>query len=160
MNSSKKRTNKFDFTTMIPQVDLFSFVFWEKLKTPKRHFEINWPLTKYIYCILYQTLHKWKWFPSKLQSSFRKNLNPVSDNNKLSVRVVRACSLSADWILNSENRIWISYFVEIFTHSSHSNRRSLAFSRLQPPFKNVQIDRDELHSSPMEMESKWGQGTY
>ena len=44
MNSSKKRTNEFDFTTMIPQVDLFSFVFWKKLKTPKRHFEINWPL--------------------------------------------------------------------------------------------------------------------
>ena len=29
---------------MIPQVDLFLFVFWEKLKTPKRHFEINLPL--------------------------------------------------------------------------------------------------------------------
>ena len=26
------------------QVDLFSFVFWKNLKTPKRHFEINWPL--------------------------------------------------------------------------------------------------------------------
>ena len=25
--SSKKQTNKFDFTTMIPQVDLFLFVF-------------------------------------------------------------------------------------------------------------------------------------
>ena len=36
--SSKKRTNEFNFTTMIPQVDLFSFVFWKKLKTPKRHF--------------------------------------------------------------------------------------------------------------------------
>ena len=24
--------------------DLFSFVFWKKLKIPKRHFEINWPL--------------------------------------------------------------------------------------------------------------------
>jgi hypothetical protein len=34
----------FDFTAMIPQVNLFSFVFWEKLKTQKRHFEINWPL--------------------------------------------------------------------------------------------------------------------
>ena len=42
--SSKKRTNEFYFTTMIPQVDLFSFVFWKKLKTPKRQFEINWPL--------------------------------------------------------------------------------------------------------------------
>ena len=29
---------------MIPLVDLFSFVFWKKLKTPKRRFEINWPL--------------------------------------------------------------------------------------------------------------------
>ena len=42
--SSKKRTNKVDFTTMIPQVDLFSFIFWKILKTPKRYFEINWPL--------------------------------------------------------------------------------------------------------------------
>ena len=41
LNSPKKRTKKFDFTTMIPQVDLFFFIFWEKLKTPKRHFEIN-----------------------------------------------------------------------------------------------------------------------
>ena len=41
LNSPKKRTKKIDFTTMIPQVDVFSFVFWEVLKTPKRHFEIN-----------------------------------------------------------------------------------------------------------------------
>ena len=27
-------------------VDLFSFVFWKKVKTPKRHFEINWPLNE------------------------------------------------------------------------------------------------------------------
>ena len=40
-------SEKFDFTTMIPQVDLFSFVFWRKLKTPKIHFEINWPLPLY-----------------------------------------------------------------------------------------------------------------
>ena len=38
--SSKKRTKEFDFTTMIPQIDLFSFVFWRKSKTPKKHFEI------------------------------------------------------------------------------------------------------------------------
>ena len=42
--SSKKWTNEFDFTTMIPQVDLFSFVFWRKSTTQKNHFEINWPL--------------------------------------------------------------------------------------------------------------------
>ena len=44
LNSPKKRTKKFDFTTLIPQVDLFSFVFWEKLKTLKIHFKVNWPL--------------------------------------------------------------------------------------------------------------------
>ena len=38
--SSKKRTKEFDFTTMIPQIDLFSLVFWTKSKTPKNHFEI------------------------------------------------------------------------------------------------------------------------
>ena len=43
-SSSKKRTNEFYFTTIKLQVDLFSFVFWKKLKTPKRQFEINWPL--------------------------------------------------------------------------------------------------------------------
>ena len=25
-------------------VNLFSFIFWKTVKTPKRHFEINWPL--------------------------------------------------------------------------------------------------------------------
>ena len=34
-----KRTN----STLLP-VDLFSFVIWKKVKTPKRHFEINWLL--------------------------------------------------------------------------------------------------------------------
>ena len=36
---------------MIPQVDLFSFIFWEKLKAPKRHFEINWPLAYFHFWI-------------------------------------------------------------------------------------------------------------
>ena len=39
--SSKKRTNEFYFNTKKPQIDMFSFVFWRKLKTTKRHFEIN-----------------------------------------------------------------------------------------------------------------------
>ena len=42
--SSKRQTNKFNFTSMIPQVDLFSFVFWRKSMTPKNNFEIKWPL--------------------------------------------------------------------------------------------------------------------
>ena len=44
LNSSKKWTKKFDLTNMIPQVDLFLFIFWKNLKTPKRHFKICWPL--------------------------------------------------------------------------------------------------------------------
>ena len=36
--STKKQMNEFDFTTMKPQVDLFSFVFWRKL----RHFEFTY----------------------------------------------------------------------------------------------------------------------
>ena len=44
--SSKKRKNKFYFTTVKPQVDLFLFMFWRKLKNPKRHFEITWPLNE------------------------------------------------------------------------------------------------------------------
>ena len=32
------------FSTMIAQVDLFSFVFLKNLKTPKGHLEINWTL--------------------------------------------------------------------------------------------------------------------
>ena len=31
---------------MRSQIDLFSFIFWRKLKTPKRHFEINWLLAR------------------------------------------------------------------------------------------------------------------
>ena len=46
--SFKKWMKKFDFTTMIHQVDLSSFVFWNKLKIPKRHFEINWPLQNHL----------------------------------------------------------------------------------------------------------------
>ena len=36
-NSSENRTNEFVFTTM----RRVFFVFWKKLKSPKRHFEIN-----------------------------------------------------------------------------------------------------------------------
>ena len=36
-NSPKRQTKKFDFITMVPQVELFSFIFWE-----------NWRHHKYI----------------------------------------------------------------------------------------------------------------
>ena len=47
-NSPKKQTKKFDSTTMVPQVDLFSFISWKNLKTLKKHFEINWPLPIFV----------------------------------------------------------------------------------------------------------------
>ena len=34
-NSRKKQTKKFDFTTMVPQVELFWLVFWEKWRHKK-----------------------------------------------------------------------------------------------------------------------------
>ena len=39
-NSPKKRTKKFGFKNMVPQVKLFSFVFWENWKHTKIHFKI------------------------------------------------------------------------------------------------------------------------
>ena len=43
---SKVLLLKHNACTMKPQVDLFSFVFWRKLKTPKNLFEIIWLLTR------------------------------------------------------------------------------------------------------------------
>jgi hypothetical protein len=34
-NSPEKWTKKFDFTTMVPQVELFSFIFWENWRHQK-----------------------------------------------------------------------------------------------------------------------------
>ena len=56
--SSKNRTNKFTFTTIIPQVDLFSSVFRKKLKTPKRHFDFDWPLYNARHFLLLVTCKK------------------------------------------------------------------------------------------------------
>ena len=37
-NSSKKRMKKFNLTTMIPQIDLFSFIFLEEFEETKKTF--------------------------------------------------------------------------------------------------------------------------
>ena len=44
--------NKWTNSTLL-LVDLFSFIVWKKVKTPKRHFEINWPLRKKSVCSLF-----------------------------------------------------------------------------------------------------------
>mgnify|MGYP001448702005 CR=1 FL=1 len=57
-------------------VDLFSFVFWKKVKTPKRHFETNWPLLhgkrseKFKY--LYKKMPRSFWTQSKLKKFITK----------------------------------------------------------------------------------------
>ena len=46
-------------------VDLFLFIFWKKVKTPKRHFEINWPLD--ILAAMFFSFNEWieaPWFGS------------------------------------------------------------------------------------------------
>ena len=55
LNSSKKLMKKFNLTTMIPQIDLISFIIWRL----KRHFEISWPLGA-AHEIFFSAL--WVWF--------------------------------------------------------------------------------------------------
>ena len=43
LNASKKQTKKFDLTTMVTQVELFSFVSRKNWRH-QRHFEIKWSL--------------------------------------------------------------------------------------------------------------------
>ena len=42
---------------MKPQIDLFLFFFWRKLRTPKRHFEIIWPLPTRCFSIFSELFH-------------------------------------------------------------------------------------------------------
>ena len=65
---SKKRTNNSTLLLWyVPQVDLFLFVFWRKLTTPRNHFEINWPLVVY--------WRKWDEIPVKVGSLISMHQN-------------------------------------------------------------------------------------
>ena len=60
-NSSRKQTKKLHLTSMVPQVEPIFFCFLEELKTPKRHFEINWPLAiEFRKWFFYLNLAKWR----------------------------------------------------------------------------------------------------
>ena len=65
--NSPKKTNKnirlYYNAMVVPQVELFSFVFWKNLKTIKRDFEINWPL------VLRIVSHLWNWFFGMFQKT-------------------------------------------------------------------------------------------
>ena len=55
--SSKKWMNEFDFTN-------FRSFFWKKLKTPKRHFKINWPSVLELYFLFKYILLAWIFYIS------------------------------------------------------------------------------------------------
>ena len=77
--SSIKWTKEFDFTTMIPQVDLFLFVFWRKSTTQKNHFEINWPLVTRKYAALL-----WRLFvPDDTKNARSSMISPHCGNKRL-----------------------------------------------------------------------------
>jgi hypothetical protein len=102
LNSSKKWTKKFDLTTMIPQVDLFSSVFWKNLKTPKRHFDINWPLKEvrnceYFFCNLPKLLMSVCWFLDAIFALLVLVLLKPWQNKK-------------GQTIDSLHRFWISFF--------------------------------------------------
>ena len=61
---------------MIPQVDLFLFVFWRKPKAPKIYFEINWPLSTPVnaLCVAHQLVHHF--------FKLRQSPNPTSSPRK------------------------------------------------------------------------------
>ena len=50
--------------------DVFSFFFWKKLKTPKRHFEIIWPLAQNINSVWQTEIGNWD---DKQQSQARSD---------------------------------------------------------------------------------------
>ena len=97
--ASKKRTNEFYFTTMKPQVDLFfPFVFWRKLRMPKIHFEINWPIPilgtllrknkqkskilNSIQYFLFESFNFWSYFENFNQNTLTNRIEESLDRSK------------------------------------------------------------------------------
>ena len=61
--SSKKLGVYRNMNITVPLADLFSFFFWKNLKTPRRQFEINWPLVVTVKCS-YFWINKWTSIPT------------------------------------------------------------------------------------------------
>ena len=64
--------------------NIFFFFFWKKLKTPKRHFEIIWPLVRFICSIdelnwVFQStvINSWKLKTSEPSTNFRVILSSI-----------------------------------------------------------------------------------
>ena len=83
--------------------DVFSFIFWKKLKTPKRHFEIIWHLSA-----LHRTNLRW-WFLKNVVP-FSQNLNCNSRIEMLPTKILQnfllAVMVTFYLIMNSRFWIW------------------------------------------------------
>ena len=64
-------------------VDLFMFVFGKKMKTPKRHFEINWPLAHPSLGQKFSFLSSFSSFPKR--SSYKSTNDTMQDYDKFAI---------------------------------------------------------------------------
>ena len=63
---------------MKPQVDMFSFIFWKKLKTPNtRRFEINWPLDFNLVCRILRNSNWISYGEINSSNSCNKRVKPI-----------------------------------------------------------------------------------
>ena len=89
--SQKTNKRKINFTTMVPQVIVF-VRFLGELKTPKRHFEINWTLQKRNWCWIQVSAIKVWYILSALWSKYNiggqiVNRRPKMSTSRFSVQL-------------------------------------------------------------------------
>ena len=86
--------------SMIPQVDLFSFVFWRKSKTLKNHFEIIWhsPIEAVVWYLFF-------WEIEKLYKSLRFEwLRDFDDESYDSISIDRGAVLCFGFIVTRRGK--------------------------------------------------------
>ena len=119
----KKQTKKFDFTIMVPQVKLFSFIFLGEFTTPKRHLEINWPLAWWELMLTEWEKLSWWWtFASKSWQEFLIRVQRVCWDFEFRGLILLFCLLSC--------LLWTLKF-----RGGHTPLMSLVKSRF---FKNLE----------------------
>ena len=80
---------------MVPQVELFSFIFLGELKTPKRHFEINWPLESRDACILTKILIKFPYVNMIMHGSQETLVDDFLAKGQLISKYILVSSISS-----------------------------------------------------------------
>ena len=113
---------------MIPMVDLFSFVFWEKLKTTKRHFEINWPLRMYVFVL------QWVWLTWKLYKRSHINahhplMNVPAPHCWSDLMVIIICFRTVGGLLSGPREQKKANYSPAKCRSNHSRNQELESAR-------------------------------